>query len=70
MSMVLWRRLRRLNGGTPWRIGTVKLDEGPAVLAHIHDDVRSGARVKMIPNPPMRVASQVLWQMARTAGDA
>ncbi|MGI9483484.1 MAG: SDR family NAD(P)-dependent oxidoreductase [Hyphomicrobiales bacterium] len=33
---------------TPWRIGTVKLDEGPAVLAHIHDDVRSGARVKMI----------------------
>ncbi len=32
----------------PWRIGTVKLDAGPVVLAHIHGDVGAYARVKMI----------------------
>ncbi len=32
----------------PWRIGTVKLDAGPLVLAHIHGDVGAYARVKMI----------------------
>ena len=32
---------------TPWRAGTVKLDAGPAVLAHIHGDVKSHARVRM-----------------------
>lgn len=32
----------------PWRIGTVQLDAGPTVLAHIHSDVRYKARVRMI----------------------
>jgi NAD(P)-dependent dehydrogenase (short-subunit alcohol dehydrogenase family)/uncharacterized OB-fold protein len=32
----------------PWRIGTVKLDAGPVVLAHVHGDVDEFARVKMI----------------------
>ena len=31
----------------PWRVGTVKLDVGPAVLAHLHGDVREGARVRL-----------------------
>lgn len=32
----------------PWRIGAVRLDAGPIVLAHIHGDVRPSGRVKMI----------------------
>lgn len=31
----------------PWRAGTVQLDAGPPVLAHIHGDVTRGARVRM-----------------------
>ena len=33
---------------TPWRTGTVMLDAGIAVLAHIHADVDPGGRVEMI----------------------
>ncbi|MEX0345805.1 MAG: SDR family NAD(P)-dependent oxidoreductase [Rhizobiaceae bacterium] len=33
---------------TPWRTGTVKLDAGVTVMAHIHGDVKQGARVRMI----------------------
>jgi NAD(P)-dependent dehydrogenase (short-subunit alcohol dehydrogenase family)/uncharacterized OB-fold protein len=32
----------------PWRIGTIQLDAGPVVLAHIHGDVAERARVRMI----------------------
>lgn len=32
----------------PWRIGTVRLDAGPVVLAHIHGDVGEFQRVRMI----------------------
>ncbi len=32
----------------PWRIGTVKLDVGVPVLAHIHQDLREGNQVKLI----------------------
>ncbi len=32
----------------PWRIGTVRLDAGPVVLAHIHGDVAPRSRVRMI----------------------
>jgi len=32
----------------PWRIGTVRLDAGPTVLAHIHGDVAEYGRVRMI----------------------
>ncbi|MDH3616117.1 MAG: SDR family NAD(P)-dependent oxidoreductase, partial [Gammaproteobacteria bacterium] len=32
----------------PWRIGTVKLDAGPSVLAHIHGGVEKHARVRVI----------------------
>lgn len=32
---------------TPWRIGTVTLDCGPSFVAHLHGDVREGARVRM-----------------------
>ena len=32
----------------PWRIGTVALDAGPSVLAHIHGDVEEYARVRLI----------------------
>ena len=32
----------------PWRIGTVKLDAGPTVLAHVHGDVGEFERVTMI----------------------
>lgn len=32
----------------PWRIGTIKLDAGPTVLAHVHGDVAEYGRVKMI----------------------
>ena len=31
----------------PWRIGTVALDVGPAVIAHLHGDVRQGQRVRL-----------------------
>ena len=31
----------------PWRIGTVQLDCGPTILAHLHRDVRDGERVRM-----------------------
>ncbi len=31
----------------PWRIGTVTLDCGPAIVAHLHGDVREGERVRM-----------------------
>jgi len=30
---------------TPWRVGTVKLDAGPVVIAHLHGDTVEGARV-------------------------
>lgn len=33
---------------TPWRAGTVELDAGITVLAHIHGDVPEGGRVRMI----------------------
>ncbi|MGI9371214.1 MAG: SDR family NAD(P)-dependent oxidoreductase [Hyphomicrobiales bacterium] len=33
---------------TPWRIGTVQLDGGLTVLAHIHDDIKPLGRVRMI----------------------
>ena len=32
---------------TPWRIGTVALDRGPSVVAHLHGDVIEGDRVRM-----------------------
>jgi len=32
----------------PWRIGSVRLDAGPVVLAHVHGDVPERARVRMI----------------------
>lgn len=32
---------------TPWRIGTVKLDTGPSVMAHVHGDVPRGGRVRI-----------------------
>ena len=32
----------------PWRIGTVQLDAGPCVLAHIHGDVEEYAQVRII----------------------
>jgi NAD(P)-dependent dehydrogenase (short-subunit alcohol dehydrogenase family)/uncharacterized OB-fold protein len=32
---------------TPWRIGTVALDCGPSVVAHLHRDVSVGQRVRM-----------------------
>jgi NAD(P)-dependent dehydrogenase (short-subunit alcohol dehydrogenase family)/uncharacterized OB-fold protein len=32
----------------PWRIGTVRLDAGPMVLAHVHGDVDEYGRVRMI----------------------
>jgi uncharacterized OB-fold protein/NAD(P)-dependent dehydrogenase (short-subunit alcohol dehydrogenase family) len=31
----------------PWRIGTVAMDCGPSVIAHLHGDVVTGARVRM-----------------------
>lgn len=33
---------------TPWRIGTVKLDAGRSVMAHVHGDVARGARVVLV----------------------
>jgi NAD(P)-dependent dehydrogenase (short-subunit alcohol dehydrogenase family)/uncharacterized OB-fold protein len=32
---------------TPWRIGTVALDCGPSVIAHLHGEVTQGGRVRM-----------------------
>jgi NAD(P)-dependent dehydrogenase (short-subunit alcohol dehydrogenase family)/uncharacterized OB-fold protein len=32
---------------TPWRVGTVKLDAGPLVVAHLHGDTREGQRVRL-----------------------
>lgn len=32
---------------TPWRVGTVQLDAGPLVIAHLHGDTREGERVKL-----------------------
>jgi NAD(P)-dependent dehydrogenase (short-subunit alcohol dehydrogenase family) len=32
----------------PWRIGTVALDGGPSVLAHVHGDVSERSRVRVI----------------------
>ena len=32
---------------TPWRVGTVKLDAGPVVVAHLHGDTVEGARVRL-----------------------
>jgi len=31
----------------PWRVGTVKLDAGPSVVAHLHGDAAEGARVRL-----------------------
>lgn len=31
----------------PWRVGTVKLDAGPVVVAHLHGDVAAPGRVRM-----------------------
>jgi NAD(P)-dependent dehydrogenase (short-subunit alcohol dehydrogenase family)/uncharacterized OB-fold protein len=31
----------------PWRVGTVKLDAGPVLVAHLHDDAKEGARVRL-----------------------
>jgi NAD(P)-dependent dehydrogenase (short-subunit alcohol dehydrogenase family)/uncharacterized OB-fold protein len=31
----------------PWRVGTVQLDAGPVVIAHLHGDTVEGARVKL-----------------------
>ena len=32
----------------PWRVGTVALDAGPTVLAHLHSDIGEKERVRMI----------------------
>jgi NAD(P)-dependent dehydrogenase (short-subunit alcohol dehydrogenase family)/uncharacterized OB-fold protein len=32
---------------TPWRIGTVRLDAGPVIVAHLHGDVTEGERVRL-----------------------
>lgn len=32
---------------TPWRVGTVQLEAGPMVVAHLHGDVAEGERVKL-----------------------
>ena len=32
---------------TPWRVGTVKLDAGPVVVAHLHGDTVEGGRVRL-----------------------
>ena len=31
----------------PWRIGTIRLDIGPTVVAHLHGDAQEGARVRL-----------------------
>jgi NAD(P)-dependent dehydrogenase (short-subunit alcohol dehydrogenase family)/uncharacterized OB-fold protein len=32
---------------TPWRVGAVKLDAGPVIVAHLHGDTVEGQRVRM-----------------------
>jgi NAD(P)-dependent dehydrogenase (short-subunit alcohol dehydrogenase family)/uncharacterized OB-fold protein len=32
---------------TPWRVGTVKLDAGPLIVAHLHGDTQEGQRVRL-----------------------
>jgi len=32
---------------TPWRVGSVKLDAGPVVVAHLHGDTLEGGRVRL-----------------------
>jgi NAD(P)-dependent dehydrogenase (short-subunit alcohol dehydrogenase family)/uncharacterized OB-fold protein len=32
---------------TPWRVGTVKLDAGPLIVAHLHADAHEGHRVRL-----------------------
>jgi len=32
---------------TPWRVGTVKLDVGPVLIAHLHGDLREGGRARL-----------------------
>jgi NAD(P)-dependent dehydrogenase (short-subunit alcohol dehydrogenase family)/uncharacterized OB-fold protein len=32
----------------PWRVGTVKLDAGPVIVAHLHGDAVEGERVKLV----------------------
>ncbi len=32
---------------TPWRVGTVQLDAGPLVIAHLHGDAVEGERVRL-----------------------
>ena len=32
---------------TPWRVGTVQLDSGPLVIAHLHGDTKEGERVTL-----------------------
>ena len=50
----LWRRRRcststdpYFRERTPWRVGTVKLDAGPVVVAHLHGDTVEGGRVRL-----------------------
>ncbi len=31
----------------PWRVGTVKMDCGPTIVAHVHGDTKDGDRVRM-----------------------
>jgi NAD(P)-dependent dehydrogenase (short-subunit alcohol dehydrogenase family)/uncharacterized OB-fold protein len=31
----------------PWRVGTIKLDAGPVVVAHLHGDAVEGSRVRL-----------------------
>ncbi len=31
----------------PWRIGTVKLDAGPSIVAHLHGDLHEGQRTRL-----------------------
>lgn len=31
----------------PWRVGTVKLDVGPVLVAHLHHDLREGERTRL-----------------------
>jgi len=31
----------------PWRVGTVKLDVGPVLVAHLHGDLREGERARL-----------------------
>ncbi len=33
---------------TPWRVGTVRLDCGPSIVAHLHGDVQVPGRVRMV----------------------